>query len=137
MEKSEYFELLKHPNWQRKRLEILQRDDFQCRLCSDKNTTLNVHHLKYLPERKPWEYENKDLITLCEDCHHLIEKCTLDIEKYKILKIKPKGYISLFFVIKSNTLQIIECDKKSNYLHQLKILDEQEIKLLLQFINKT
>lgn len=30
---------------------------------------LNIHHTYYIEGRKPWEYENEALVTLCEDCH--------------------------------------------------------------------
>ncbi len=30
---------------------------------------LNVHHKYYIHGKKPWEYENDALITLCESCH--------------------------------------------------------------------
>lgn len=68
MNKEEYLQLLKDGRWQRKRLEIMNRDEFKCRDCGTTND-LNVHHLRYLTGRKPWEYENSDLITLCGDCH--------------------------------------------------------------------
>lgn len=68
MNKEEYRELLKDGRWQRKRLEIMQRDDFKCTKCGTTND-LNVHHLRYIDGRKPWEYEDADLVTLCRDCH--------------------------------------------------------------------
>lgn len=30
---------------------------------------LNVHHKYYIQDRKPWEYPDEALITLCESCH--------------------------------------------------------------------
>ncbi len=66
---SKYSEKLKNPNWQKKRLEILNRDDWTCQLCKDKENTLHVHHKYYERRRSPWEYPNTALITLCEDCH--------------------------------------------------------------------
>ena len=30
---------------------------------------LNIHHTYYIEGKKPWEYENEALETLCEDCH--------------------------------------------------------------------
>lgn len=57
----------KHPLWQRKRLEILARDNWTCVACEDKNSTLHVHHLMY--DGEPWEVEDKCLQTLCESCH--------------------------------------------------------------------
>lgn len=64
-----YRDDLKHPLWQRRRLEILQRDDFACTVCEDRETTLHVHHRFYLRGKKPWEYPDHALETLCESCH--------------------------------------------------------------------
>lgn len=64
-----YSEKLRDPRWQKKRLEILSRDDFTCQFCQDKETTLNVHHVLYKYGKEPWDYENLYLITLCEKCH--------------------------------------------------------------------
>lgn len=66
--KKTYSEKLKHPKWQKKRLEILNRDNFTCQCCKADDKTLHIHHFKY-NDCEPWEYENTDLITLCEDCH--------------------------------------------------------------------
>ncbi len=67
---SEYSNLLKDPRWQKKRLEILQRDGFKCTNCGDDSHTLHVHHLYYTKGLKPWEYPDDALVTLCERCHN-------------------------------------------------------------------
>lgn len=64
-----YAEKLKDPRWQKKRLEILERDNWTCQYCGNKDTTLHVHHREYRDNLEPWEYPNIDLITLCELCH--------------------------------------------------------------------
>lgn len=64
-----YSEQLKHPLWQRRRLEILSRADFKCERCESTEKTLHVHHKQYRKGAKAWEYEDHDLIALCEDCH--------------------------------------------------------------------
>jgi len=64
-----YIEKLKSPKWQKKRLEILERDNFSCKCCGDSESSLHVHHTKYLANTDPWEYENDSLVTLCEMCH--------------------------------------------------------------------
>ena len=70
---SNYSELLKHPKWQKKRLEILERDKFEYRSCMVNNKTLHVHHLAYDNNYKtPWDYPDYYLITLCQDCHTLL-----------------------------------------------------------------
>ena len=59
----------KHPNWQRRRLEILKRDKFRCRICFDKDSLLHVHHLKYDKTKFIWEIHEIYLVTLCHNCH--------------------------------------------------------------------
>jgi hypothetical protein len=70
---SNYSELLKSPKWQRKRLEILERDNFKCVNCGSEDNTLHVHHHYYESGKKPWEYPDRVLITLCEGCHYMEE----------------------------------------------------------------
>jgi len=62
-------EQYQHPNWQRRRLEIMKRDKFKCRLCLDKDTLLHVHHLKYDKSKWIWEIHEMYLVTLCHACH--------------------------------------------------------------------
>ncbi len=69
MGKMAYGEQLKHPNWQRKRLEVLQRSDFKCERCGNGESTIHVHHKQYFKGRMAWEYDSKELAALCEDCH--------------------------------------------------------------------
>lgn len=64
-----YSQKLNHPKWQRKRLEIMQRDDFKCRICGDGESELNVHHLYYVTGKAVYDYDNECLVTLCHDCH--------------------------------------------------------------------
>ena len=74
MNKSTYWEQLRDPRWQRKRLEVMERANFTCEQCGDKASTLNVHHMAYLKGRRPWEYEQCQLVCLCETCHWATEK---------------------------------------------------------------
>jgi len=67
--KKSYAEKLKDPRWQKKRLEILERDEWKCMSCGDKENTLHVHHIFYFPGKEPWDVHNGFLITLCEKCH--------------------------------------------------------------------
>jgi len=66
-----YTEKLQDPRWQKKRLQILERDEFKCKMCKDDTTTLHVHHKKYSGD--PWEADNNDLITYCKHCHAVVE----------------------------------------------------------------
>jgi 5-methylcytosine-specific restriction endonuclease McrA len=78
----EFLEQLKHPKWQKKRLEILNRDDFQCQECGDTKHTLNVHHLIYFKDHMLWEYDNSLLITYCDCCHNKWHKVNKNIKNF-------------------------------------------------------
>lgn len=65
-----YWEKLKDPRWQKKRLEIMERDEFSCVDCDDDKSTLNVHHCYYKKGFEPWEYPDECYKTLCENCHN-------------------------------------------------------------------
>ncbi len=64
-----YADKLKDPRWQRKRLEILERDKWACQRCSDDESELHVHHRTYYPDTEPWDYADVELVTLCKSCH--------------------------------------------------------------------
>ena len=63
-----YKELLKDKRWVSLRLSIMKRDLFKCVKCND-TQTLQVHHIKYISGKKPWEVPNYFLQTLCKECH--------------------------------------------------------------------
>jgi len=70
-----YAEKLKDPRWQKRKGEILLRDNHTCRSCGAENITLHAHHIFYMPDTDPWDYNDDALITYCEICHnteHLI-----------------------------------------------------------------
>lgn len=69
-----YKSLLWSEEWRKKRDRILQRDNNKCVICGASDN-LVVHHRQYHFNLKkgrkedPWNYEDKYLITLCEECH--------------------------------------------------------------------
>jgi len=75
-----YYEKLRDPRWQRKRLEIMQRDNFCCTSCGSSTGTLNVHHtVSYRKNTDPWDYEDDELTTFCEECHGKISEMIYSI----------------------------------------------------------
>lgn len=64
-----YGEQLRHPNWQKRRLEFLERSDWTCEMCGDTESPLHAHHRIYERNRMAWEYEDYDLACLCDSCH--------------------------------------------------------------------
>lgn len=69
-----YSKKLKNPAWQKKRLEILNRDEWTCLLCYDKKTELHIHHQEYIKGKEPWEYENSNFKSYCKHCHCVVEE---------------------------------------------------------------
>ena len=64
-----YADKLKRPEWQRKRLQILERANWKCEQCGEKESMLHVHHKQYISGRDPWEYKDNQLVALCAMCH--------------------------------------------------------------------
>lgn len=64
-----YVEKLRDPRWQKKRLQVLNRDNWTCQNCGNREETLNVHHFSYTYGKDPWDYLMENFLTLCESCH--------------------------------------------------------------------
>jgi hypothetical protein len=114
-----YSEKLKHPKWQKKRLEVMKRDKFRCKLCGEEEKTLHVHHKKYLKNSDPWDCENSNLITLCEYCHefyHSLE-CDVNIDQIKVhVSDNWTGGNFIMFHQYNDILSMEIFDKKGCYL---------------------
>lgn len=66
---SSYREMLALPQWQKRRLQMLERAGWKCVECGAEEQQLHVHHKRYVAGAKPLEYEDDDLAVLCERCH--------------------------------------------------------------------
>jgi hypothetical protein len=62
--------------WKVNRKEALKRDNYECKICGNKNK-LNVHHI--IPLQASRDNSLKNLVTLCRSCHskqdNLIRRC--------------------------------------------------------------
>ena len=76
-----YSQELQNTHWKLKADNIRIRDKHKCRLCNATGTQLDVHHLRYIEGREPWEYDDGDLVTLCHKCH---EKLHDEINFYQL-----------------------------------------------------
>ena len=122
----DYSEKLKSPKWQKKRLEVLNRDSFTCCKCGDTETELHVHHLKYTKE--PYDADLKDLETLCKHCHYyftfihkeFINSYNIDSNQkfiiHRIANSKIIEFVNLVFVliILDNELVFHSCFYKNS-----------------------
>lgn len=115
-EKKSYSEKLKDPRWQKKRLEILSRDNFTCRLCGDNKETLHVHHLKYYHGREPWDYEGRILLTECESCHKSEHESRQKAESDLIEVLRLSGFSASDV---ENLSMMVEYNDASNCIRSL------------------
>ena len=72
-DKLSYAEMLKDPRWIARANEIKELDRNVCQMCGS-HENLHVHHLYYDKEKAPWEYGDRALVTLCENCHKKVHK---------------------------------------------------------------
>ena len=95
-----YYEKLKDPRWQKKRLEIMERAKFACEDCGDKDKTLHIHHGYYEYGKDPWDYKNNTLWCLCEDCHLAAKEATSAV-RAELASFKPGHLLDLASFIHS------------------------------------
>ena len=81
MVSDEYKEYLRSDKWQRLRSERLKIDHYKCQRCG-RPFDLQVHHLFY-PTKLGTEDPYRDLITLCDSCHEIIEQQKHEFKAHK------------------------------------------------------
>jgi hypothetical protein len=89
-----YADLLRDPRWQKRRLEILNRDEFTCQSCFDSERTLHVHHCHYAKGCNPWDYPDGWLLTLCEDCHARETESSYSAKRRLLEAVAACGWLS-------------------------------------------
>lgn len=63
-----YSDQLNRPEWKAFRQFIFAVRNKECELCGAK-TYLQIHHLRYVENRRAWEYLPEDMMVLCDKCH--------------------------------------------------------------------
>lgn len=89
--KTSYSSLLQDPRWQKKRLKIMERDNFTCCTCGATDKTLHVHHRYYKNSEGPWDYPDRALVTLCHHCHELYGHGALSGQDHLITEVLGAG----------------------------------------------
>ncbi len=90
-----YSEKLRDPRWQKKRLEIFNRDDWTCQKCGSKKDELHAHHKKYINGFDPWDYPSESLITYCYKCHRWTHFPGIKLDKDYVEKVRKRVYMEL------------------------------------------
>jgi len=89
-----YQKKLLDPRWQKKRLEIFQRDGWRCQSCGDTQSTLHVHHRWYERDCQPWEHDPEALVTLCATCHQDETEDRPYFENYLLETLRKIGFLA-------------------------------------------
>lgn len=113
---STYSEKLKNPRWQKLRLFVYSRDEFKCRICGDDQSTLHAHHIMYRKGFKPWEYNDKEIITLCEEHHKMAHLNEIDyFGARQPVAVVDEGFICPFDFIQAYPSAIIAFNYIENH----------------------
>lgn len=59
--------------WEKKRLKILERDNYECQVCKEEGgfaPATTVHHLKHLEDRLDLALDDDNLVSVCAACHN-------------------------------------------------------------------
>ncbi len=99
----EYLAKLRDPRWQKRRNDVLIRDEYTCQMCGANEShgrNLQVHHAFYSKRFEfPWEYPIETLYTMCEKCHPAAE--TIKQQIYGSLAyVSPRYQHHVFYAIR-------------------------------------
>jgi 5-methylcytosine-specific restriction endonuclease McrA len=122
MKKENYYAAeYKHPNWQKKRLEILTRDNYTCKMCGDTETQLHVHHFTYEKGKKVWEYPDSNFVSLCNLCH------SIEHSKPNWTELNKKIIQDITDVLKKN-----DFDDNAFIFHIMDLMENEKTKNILR-----
>lgn len=71
---------------------VLNRDNYTCQICGEKDTRLEVHHIQFRSKGGSNRMDN--LVTLCRDCHKQIHSGGLVFDK-KIKSFKHASHMNI------------------------------------------
>lgn len=60
-----------------------------CECCRRADVTLHAHHAFYEPGKKLWEYDQADMVVLCEGCHKGLHEELKKFRKFVFTKMTP------------------------------------------------
>lgn len=132
-----YAEKLKDPRWQKKRLEVLGRDNFTCLMCGDTETELHIHHEYYPNSMNPWDIDIDDLTTYCKHCHSLVEHTKNEFPVFTdVFKTKTSSkYVKLYASSLPALTDLFVFNYKDGKVYYESHIPISVINRLSQFIN--
>ena len=136
-----YSELLRDPRWQRKRLEVLEREEWACEECGDKTTTLHVHHTYYAKGKKPWEYPTESLRCLCAPCHLCVTEATQELQRliggsYRAVVDMLVGYARVIAGDGISPIRVESAEVAIGVAHAFRVSEERVIDMAIASVDK-
>lgn len=90
-----YSEKLRMPQWQKRRLYLLEHAKWRCAICGAEDRELHVHHLEYNAGKEPWDYPDTNFLVVCQPCHEkrihkddALYRDLPDVRKYTITRFE-------------------------------------------------
>ena len=113
----------------------MKRDDFTCLSCGSKDKTLNVHHKTYRKGADPWDYDDDNFATYCENCHKEIHGYIDDIKMrlnrdFKamvfsfLVDVDDDRYLEMMNVIRLIATGSIDDPKDQSYERRVQMVEE-------------
>lgn len=91
LSRSSYQHQLDSEEWAAFAKRIKERHPF-CRYCRRKDVLLNVHHIFYDWSRKLWEYNDSEVVVLCETCHNEMHEQLSNFRRCVFQKLDAKSF---------------------------------------------
>ena len=76
-----YYEKLNTEKWYSYRREVFRLKGMECETCGESKSSgphNQVHHIRYIRGREPWEYSMDQVTVLCKECHNDIHQAESD-----------------------------------------------------------
>lgn len=85
----------------------MERDNFKCVFCRNDKDELHVHHIIYSGYKNPWEYEDKNFLTLCYFCHEN-EAGFLESQSLEKMNASEEFIVNLQILLRRPLKEILE-----------------------------
>lgn len=89
--KTNYQKELDTPEWKSFTGNIKKQVGY-CECCKRSNVGLEVHHIFYERDRKPWEYDKSEVVVLCRACHGQLHIHLKNFRKFVFGKMNPQVF---------------------------------------------
>jgi len=86
-QKNSFAAQYKTEEWRNFSREVKSARGKFCQSCRRQDVILHAHHSFYVPGRKLWEYEQQDMVVLCEGCHRELHAELQKFRKFVFTKM--------------------------------------------------